>query len=286
MFLFHPQLNGGTLARPPDTMHEQLSDSDAFEIVTTEFYRAPEGGLAASATRHLLQLLASIPDANLGSLTSVLYLFARMMQVFPDVRTACAPILRGYGGPHAVFTVRIVEVADDPSFPNAIQLPITGPQALDLLWAEFFVTGAREPILKIVSTLDRPDGVRHRLAAWLQERSFFGGSKRRSTASLLASAGIDLDLESRAIRTDGDLDCLCFSIAERKYPIFKELPFALSEAELLSLGIKGSALWSLRLNSGPHPLVAEICRAEATQLGGAARLRLVEPAAVGRPFRL
>jgi hypothetical protein len=90
---------------------------------------------------------------------------------------------------------------------------------------------------------------------------------------------------AKTILTDADLDCLCFSIAERRFPIFKHLPFTLPQEDLIALATKGSALWSLRLNATEHARVAEICRAEKDRPGGAARRRLTEPIE-GKPFAL
>lgn len=180
-------------------MSDTTADSEAFEAVTTSFYRLADSGPVGAATRHLLRMLSECPAEKLGGLGSLLYLLTRMMQVSPQARAECTPVLRGYTGPHAEFPRRILEVVDDPSFPNAVQLPIEGPHILDLLWAEFFVTGASEPILKIISTLDWPDGIRRNLDHWLGQRSLLGGSKRRATADLLASSGIVVDLDAKAI---------------------------------------------------------------------------------------
>jgi hypothetical protein len=151
------------------------------------------------------------------------------------------------------------------------------------LWGEFFVTGQAEPLERIFSTLDWDDRVRQRLEAWLRETSLFGGSKRRAAVSTLASAGVVVDLERKVIVSTGDLDCLCFSIAEQRVPIFKMLPFELTPAEVTALATKASALWSLRLNARDHEKVAEVCRIEAQRPGGPARLRATEAAGEDAP---
>lgn len=204
------------------------------------------------------------------------YVFARIGQVSEAARDAFEPILRGFEGPRAELVQLVLPAAGDPTVPDAVQAPIEGCEFLDLLWGEFFVTGQAAPIERIFSALDWDDRVRQRLAAWLRERSLFRGSKRRAAASTLASAGIVVDLERKVIVSTGDLDCLCFSLAEQRVPIFKMLPFELTPDEVKTLGTKASALWSLRLNARDHDKVAEVCRIEAQRPGGLARLRATE----------
>jgi hypothetical protein len=82
----------------------------------------------------------------------------------------------------------------------------------------------------------------------------------------------------------GDLDCLCWSLAEQRVPIFKLLP---GSYDPYVLATKGAALWSLRLNSRTHEQVSAVCSQAADVPGGAARrlLRLpVDPNAA--PFKL
>jgi hypothetical protein len=267
------------------------SSSQAFATVTSGYYRSPDPHMAVLALRHLLGMVAAshaevagdraAARANLERFGSVLYLFGRIAQVSAEARAGFGPVLREIGEPLEGILRAILEGRS----PSALDLSVEGPQHLDVLWAEFFVTGSPDAVLRIVGTLDREDRVRGHVDRWLNAGSFFDRGKRRVTAAALREAGLDLDLDAKAILTDADLDCLCFSIAERRIPIFKLLPFALSQEDLRILATKGSALWSLRLNATEHPRVAEICRAERDRPGGAARLRLTEPIE-GRPFAL
>jgi len=178
-------------------------------------------------------------------------------------------------------------VSSTSKFPNALDVPIQGPEVLDMLWAEFFVTGRPEPVQRLFSTLDWDDRVRKRLGEWLRETSFFGGGKRRKAAATIAEHGLLVDLDAKKILTSGDLDCLTFSIAERKIPIFRLLPVQLTKDEVTALSIKASALWSLRLNAKTHEVVAEVCRVESAKPGGPARLLVGDEATrAARPFAL
>jgi len=262
------------------------SDREAYDVVTTGYYRNPDAQLAAGALRHWLHMMAASDDRGRARMMVLFYLFARISQVSEAARDAFDPILRAIDGPHADIAQRLMQVASDPAFPNALQAPIERPEHLDLLWCEFFVTGHAAPLERIFSTLDWNDRVRQRLEGWLGETSLFGGSKRRAAVSTLASVALVLDLERKVIVSTGDLDCLCFSIAEQRVPIFKMLPFELTPAELTALGTKASAVWSLRLNAREHEKVAEVCRIEAQRPGGPARLLAAEPAGAAPPFAL
>jgi hypothetical protein len=71
--------------------------------------------------------------------------------------------------------------------------------------------------------------MRRLLSAWLQTRSWFGGGKRAEQVETLRNVGLVMDLKTRSIVTEGDLDCVCFALAEQKVPIFKLLPCSLPQ---------------------------------------------------------
>jgi hypothetical protein len=261
-------------------------DEAAFERVTTGFYRDPDPHQAAAALRHWLRMVAASDDAQLARMMVLFYVFARIAQTSGAARAAFEPILSGYADAHAELARRLLEVGDDDRFPNAVDIPIQGPEGLDLLWAEFFVTGAAAPVERIFATLDGPDHIRPKLEAWVRESPLLGGGKRRTAAAELAAAGLVVDLERKIVVTAGDLDCVCFQIAERRIRIFELLPLALEPADLASIGIKGSAIWSLRLNARTHETVAAVCRAESQRPGGAGRLLAADPSGDPPPFAL
>ncbi len=257
----------------------------AFDHVTAYYYRDPDVARTTLALRHMLGMLASSPPEQIERFAPLVYLFGRIAQESAAAHAALAIEIAGYDGPDGALAQRIISARGDAAFPDALALPAVDPVGLDLLWAEFFVTGRPEPVVRIVGMLDREDRVRKHLERWLSERALFGGGRRRAYAEALRVLGIDLDVAARAIRTEGDLDCVCWAIAERKQPIFAHL--TLAPDELTSVAIKASALWSLRLNATAHPVVGEVCRNEAERRGGPARLLLREhPATTGRPFAL
>jgi hypothetical protein len=261
-----------------------MSDAafEAFEQVTTGYYRSPDPTVAAEALRVWLSILAAANEAQVGRMIVLMYLFGRIAARSDEARATFEPIIAGYAGANASLAAGVLRAE---GLPDVFSIPVERPEVLDLLWAEFFVTGAREPVARIATALDGTDGVRARLESWLNERSFFGKGKREEAAAALAAVGLKLDLDRRVVVTGGDLDCLCFALAEQKVRIFPMLPFEPTQAELSQLAAKGAAVWSLRLNAGQHAVVAEVCRDEAKRPGGSGRRTLVEPLD-GKPFAL
>lgn len=259
----------------------------AFAAVIRGYYRDPrpsEAALALTAT--LARLALTPPEAAEEFLRfgPLIYLFGRIAREADAARDALAEVVAAYRGPDAPLVARIIEV-DAPGFPDALTLPIDDPTHLDLLWAEFFATGRPEAVLRLVRQLDGVDRVRAHVDAWLAERGWLTGRQRRDHAAALAALGLEVDLPSRTIRTEGELDLWAWRTAERGIPVFAVL--GVSTAEAVAIALKGSALWSLRLNARDHAVVAELCQVEATRPGGAGRplLRDAVPGDVA-PFQL
>jgi hypothetical protein len=173
-----------------DTPDTEAQDGAAFDAVATGRYDSRDAALTTAALRHWLRMVAGSDDEALARMMVLFYIFARISQISDAARDAFAPILRGYAGPHAELAQRLLEVPGDATFPNALAMPIHGPEGLDLLWAEFFVTGDAAPVERIFATLDGEDRIRLRLDAWLHESSLFGGARRRAIAAELAAAGV------------------------------------------------------------------------------------------------
>ena len=247
---------------------------EAFQRVTSGYYRAPDPKAAAQAFEVWLTILARVSADQTAGMIVLMYLFGRIAQRSPEARAAFAPMIAAYTGANRELASGVLR-----ALPEVLAIPVDRPEILDLLWAEFFVTGERAALLRIVSALDARDMVREKLTAWLGEH----GRKRDEVAAALAQAGLVVNLERGEVATVDDLDRLVFAIAEQQIPIVPMLPFALSESDVMHLGMKGSALWSLRLNAATHTLVATVCREEATRPGGVSRRLLAEPLE-GAPF--
>lgn len=265
----------------------RVTDDDearrAFDAVTTGYYRDPQPDQAAQALRVVCAMLDVAPDEQLKRFAPLIYLFGRIARLSDAGHAAIAPITAAYRGSHAPL-IAIIGDRTAP-FPDALTMPLVDPTHVDLQWAELFATGARAPLDRLVGVLDGPDRVRAHLERWLAEKRWFGGSKRRARADVLAALGLAIDLDARAIRHDGDLDLWAWRAAEARTPVFPALE--LEGDDLIALSLKGAALWSLRLNARDHALVAEVCRTAADAPGGPARRLLRDAvAADAAPFAL
>lgn len=263
-----------------------MEPEHAFSIVTSAYYRGVPVAAVGTALQYFLQMLAGAGWPMDDRLANVTYMFCRIAQSSPDARREIVAQQVPLSGRAAELVEKILVAAEDATFPNPLTRNIVGPASLDLLWAEFFVTGDSEPVLRIVRTLDASDGIRRLLSAWLHERSWFSGGKRAEQVETLRKVGLAMDLKTRSIGTEGDLDCLCFALAEQKVPIFQLLPCSLPQSDLLNLTIKGAALWSLRLNSRDHDVVRSVCEVECARPGGHGRTLLLEPIVGQKPFAL
>ncbi len=265
-------------------MSDHADARAAFAAAIRGYYRDPGPTQAALGLTAMLAGLASVPDEELVRFAGLIYLYGRIARESDAAHAAMAPVAASYRGQHQPLVERMLDVGN-PGFPDALTLPVTEPPHLDMLWAEFLATGRVDAVMRLVGLLDGADRVRAHLEAWLAERRWFGGGQRRARAAALAAVGLDVDLDARVIRTEGDLDLRVWRAAERSVPVFPVL--ALPEAEVMGLALKGTALWSLRLNARDHAAVAAVCRIEAERPGGAGRRALAEPVpAEAAPFQL
>lgn len=246
------------------------------------YYRDPQPALAAQALARALEMMAATPPEGFGRFGPLIYLFGRIARESAAACAALTEVVAGYRGEDVPLVARIVDV--DAPFPDALTMPIEDAIHVDLLWAEFFATGRRDAIPRIVQLLDGPDRVRAHVTAWLAERGWLAGGRRRAHAATLAAIGLEVDLPTRTIRTDGDLDLWAWRSAERGIKVFPVL--GLPPSDIMPIAIKGSALWSLRLNARDHALVGEVCRIEAERPGGPGRRLSREPVGAVPPFQL
>lgn len=156
---------------------------------------------------------------------------------------------------------------------EALNLPIDGPDVLDLLWSVYTETKDPSAVRRIISVLDGRDIVREKMESWLAT-VVLEDRDTLSTRKLLADCVFPIDYETRTIDGSVDLDrhvALCARAGKLK---FAQLPFPLEPRELLHLAMKSAALWSLKSISHQDEIVAAICNEEADIRGGASRLHL------------
>lgn len=173
---------------------------------------------------------------------------------------------------------------------DVLQRSIRSSFDLDLLWIEFQITGNKEPVRRIIRTLDWRDVIREKLRDWLSlapATQFFGRSisrHHRTLDRLSKFADIECDIERQEIKTLEDLDCICSLerghwSPERFTKIKAALPFDLSVEELNHIAVKATAKWLLESSAAKHELVLEACEEQGTVKEGRAELALLETTA-------
>lgn len=231
-----------------------------FDAVLQSFYRAPR---VADALAAFDEFLLERPP-NLTKL----FAFAHMARVSPAFRS-------GLSSRASPIVAAVLRGFDDPAFPRVGDGP-PGPEELDLLWTEFFVTGDLASVRRLIGVLDEPDLVRERLTAWLQHIGIGpeGGTEFMKYLPLLQRLAIPVVFSESRIEGPVDLDLTVAVTARNGQLKFDELPFTLSQAELVRIAAKGAAIWSLRALAPHHERIAALCRDEAKEPGGAARALL------------
>jgi hypothetical protein len=242
------------------------------------YYREPE------ELSQALRYAANAEDeSNEHTKNLVVYFFSRLAQLEPSVVPRYEAALEYASNEGRVFITRVLGLANrdsardltgslELSFPIAfdtLERPITHPFDLDYLWCEFFITGSKEPVRRIVEVLRWPDIIRQKLEAWLKQpvSGVISRWKRKRILERLRSAGIPLQESGRAIEGTQDLDCLCTvgeyaaSPAHGQFSAIRTiLPFEISFMEANGILTKACARWSLASNASQHSIVSETCR--------------------------
>ncbi|HOW36573.1 MAG TPA: hypothetical protein PL155_09220 [Candidatus Omnitrophota bacterium] len=163
---------------------------------------------------------------------------------------------------------------------NPLKREVKDGVDLDALWAEFFVTGEKEPIVKIVDVLTREDRFKNKLRSWMSEKH----TKReiRNLNTLVSGTMIKVDLENGQLDSDGDMDCLYsaslsnpgIEMQRSKTGIQIRKILGLSQDDLVYMATKGAAMWSLKANAEQHPKVLEYCKQEFARRNDKSKIEL------------
>jgi hypothetical protein len=261
-----------------------MDELEVYDLLTY-YYRSPVPQRAVDALRWYV----TTPDVEDPlSYVPACYFFARLAQEHPSLIGKYETVLQDapQEGKHVVASI-LREVRTVPPGPtNALDRETWTPTGNDLLWAEFVLTGSREPIVRLIDHLERLDIIRARLQAWLKSpiTRFFAARwyREHTCEKLRLSAGIVCDPRRKKIETQGDLDCLCMmqglylASAAQTTEVRDALPFDLSDSDLELIGVKASAKWSLASNANRHPLVFATCERELLLREGTVKTALQE----------
>lgn len=247
---------------------------DPLTHFTTQYYIDPSLETVVEAMRLANERVLSFADPD-----GMARMFARAAQLDPALRDAYAELAQVAGSQSFVgFVLALIE-AGQPGDPLAA--PIASPLDLDRHWAEFLLTGDDRPVVRIIDVLEWPDLLRERLVAWLRApKRIFEPSHAATSKRIAGATGIRMDVESRAILSSEDLDCVLVldGLEKRSTDSLKaaldSLPFRFEAEPLTRIAMKGSALWSLASHAVRHSLVHEICARDAVRRSGTTRRAL------------
>lgn len=226
-----------------------------FDEVLQSFYRSPNVAGALAAFDEVVNEPNPLP--------AQLHAFALMAKVNGEFREA----LTKRSGPVArAVLVGVPPIPDGPP----------GPEELDLLWTAFFVTGDLAPVRRIIGVLDEPDLVRERVTTWLRAIGIGpeGGTEFMKYLPLFQRMAFPIVFSESRVDGPVDLDLSVAITARNGQLKFSELPFVLTQHEVIRIAAKSAAVWSLRAIAVQHERIATLCAQEATKPGGAARLLL------------
>ena len=177
----------------------------------------------------------------------------------------------------------IQNILNGGAFPqfNPLTREIRDGADLDILWAEFFVTGNKEPILKIIDTLGWPDRFKSRLLDW-SVKKHSNNEKRVLDRLLNQETRMNVDLDRMNIKDMTDLDCLFSAQLQFRQPDKKRREsikklrniLNITDEDILYMVVKGAALWSLQSNAQQHPKVLEYCKQEFEKRNNRSKVEL------------
>ena len=169
---------------------------------------------------------------------------------------------------------------------NPLTNEIKGPSDLDLLWAEFTISGNEKEVQKIISVLNWPDRVADKIKNYL--KSPVSIDKKEQIVKLLSDEyNIKCNIPNSSIETKGDIDILIIlhhlQHGKNGSESFKSIKTAvgLNKEDIDYMSLKGSANWSLIINAQQYEKVFEICDAAIQNYAGYAKIALLRIAAYG-----
>jgi hypothetical protein len=173
------------------------------------YYRRPE---PERAPRALATVAASGWVQDSTSRIPTVYFFARLGRQHPALVPKFRAVLARTPSEGQPFVHEVLAAIAAPTPPTAADRPTGTATDNDLLWVEFSLTGAPEPVAALIDVLDWPDRLRARLGAWLGVQpeglaGMFVGWRRRWVLRRLAAVLEVDDLDQPDAESSEDLDC-------------------------------------------------------------------------------
>ena len=237
-------------------------DEYEYDKFFTYYYQTqPDGDAVLEALEYFIKYVSHIDYIDINMF---IQFFSRIGELKPDIirdyetyfshsregRQFIFSVLQNIGDPHTYKFIQKCLNEDEfkeehsalkeslnnwaPRVLNVFNHPIKSPLDLDILWAEFIITGNTQSIVRIIDVLEWPDMVRTKLNDWLQSKSriqFIFNLYRKLIAKRLNNFDIILEDNLEKILSTQDMDCFfgidqSGSINQKKFNELKSLlPF-------------------------------------------------------------
>jgi len=147
-----------------------------------------------------------------------------------------------------------------------------GVNNIDFLWVEYFFTGEKEPIGKIIDVLGWEDRFAQKLDDWFENEHTEAESEKVEVL-FKQKLGLTLNAKEHFINFNGDFDTLYATYlnqSQQKKGEGEEIHqiLGMSQTDIVHMATKGIAYWSLITNTHSHPKLHDIYQNEVEQRQG------------------
>ena len=301
-----------SLILPINALKAEIISEEEFNNFTTYYYFNPQPDKAPQALEYFLrsELFRDSINTNGHVIEMFTYFFGRAANINPYLIREYEKHYDSEDKFGKLFLMNIFSIASDEQNKQFLKVRLTAEtdnemkdfleqlidisplgseriargvkdyNDLDFMWMEFFVTGDKKPIVKLIDVLIWEDRFKNKLLTWISNKH----SKKeiRNLNRLLNVAMINVNLEKGQIGSGGDMDCLYsaflsnprMEMQRSKDGIQIRQALGLSEEDLFYLATKGVAMWALKSNAEQHPKVLEYCKQEFERRNDKSKIEL------------
>lgn len=293
--------------------NEVIKNEQEFNDFTTYYYLSPQPNMAPQALKYFLnsKLFRDNIKTNGHVIEMMAYFFGRVANINPNLLREYEKFYDSEDMHGKLFLISVFAIASDeqnkqflkerlateknaemsnlikgvidasPMRNKRILKGVTDSNDLDFFWVEFFATGDKEPINKLIDVLSWEDKFKAKLMSWMLI-DHTAEEKNKLSDLLNNEIKISVDFDRGRITHEGDLDCF-YSAQLQSYGwkgkrsnvgIQVKQILGLSDEDLLYMATKGAAMWALQSNAKQHPKVLEYCREEFTLRNDKSKIEL------------
>ncbi len=294
----------------PQHLKAEISNDNELNNFTAYYYLHPRPLETPQALKYYLNSASfSESKSNPGTIDLMSYLYVKLAEMNPNLLKEYTKLYDSAKEDGRLFLLSIFKIYRDEQTENylkersgtasqhekqiiqdVLSKPPQGSKAylkgiekydqLDFFWIDFFLSGTKEPIVKLIDILSWKDRFREKLSAWMHAKH--NSHEESRLESFLMDMGYYTDLGTERINFEGDFDCLYssylqgsgFAHKRSKPGIEIRKILNLTKDDLLYMATKGAAMWSLQSNAQQHAKVLEICRKELSSRNDKATIEL------------